>query len=139
MIHTVFDHTSIIKTACNRWNLPPLTERDKAANDLSEALTLDTPRDDVPEIKAQPYQRLPRPEYEPLNGFQSGVLAVVAGMSVYYNVDQRKHLTERVADMAHLVENELAIHRLHPIGEAWQFMKAKLDFTFQYEGVDEKN
>jgi phospholipase C len=135
VLHTTFDHTSIIKTACERWNLAPLTERDRAANDLSDALTLDTPRDDVPEIQAQPYQRVPRPEDEPLNGFQKGVLAVVAGMSVYYNVDQRKPLTARVADVAHLVENELEIHKLKTIGEAWHFMKAKLDFTFQYEGV----
>jgi phospholipase C len=135
VIHTVFDHTSIIKTVRNRWDLPLLTERDRTANDLSEALTLDSPRTDVPEIIPRSFARVPRPEDEPLNDFQRGVLAVVAGVSVYYNVDQRKHLTERVADLAHLVENELAIRRLKTIGEAWQLMKAKLDFTFQYEGV----
>lgn len=138
VIHSVFDHTSIIKTVCKRWNLPPLTERDKAAQDLSEALTLDQPRTDVPEIHAQPYQRVPRPEDEPLNDFQKGVLAVVAGVAVYYNVDERKHLTERVADLTHMVENELEIHKMKTIGEAWHFMKTKLDLTFQYEGVPEQ-
>jgi phospholipase C len=139
VVHREFDHTSIIKTVCNRWNLPPLTERDKAANDLSEALTLDRPRADVPEIHAQPYRRVPRPEDEPLNDFQKGVLAVVAGLSAYYQGDQRKHVTERIAEVAHLVENELEIRKLKTIGEAWHFMKAKLDFTFEYDGVTGEN
>jgi phospholipase C len=42
------DHTSILKTVETRWNLPPLTNRDKAAPDVWAALTLDTPRTDDP-------------------------------------------------------------------------------------------
>ena len=42
------DHTSVLKTLELRWNLPPLTARDKAAPDLADALTLGTPRTDDP-------------------------------------------------------------------------------------------
>jgi phospholipase C len=42
------DHTSLLKTIEKRWNLPPLTARDKAAPDLGDALTLSTPRTDDP-------------------------------------------------------------------------------------------
>ncbi|MFG2910866.1 alkaline phosphatase family protein [Kitasatospora sp. NPDC048286] len=45
---TPIDHTSILKTVQRRWNLPPLTARDKAAPDLGAALTLTTPRTDDP-------------------------------------------------------------------------------------------
>lgn len=42
------DHTSLLKTIEVRWGLAPLTERDKAAPDLGDVLTLDTPRTDDP-------------------------------------------------------------------------------------------
>ncbi len=42
------DHTSILKTIETRWNLPALTARDAAANDVGNALTLTTPRSDDP-------------------------------------------------------------------------------------------
>jgi phospholipase C len=42
------DHTSVLKTLELRWNLEPLTARDKAAPDLGEALTLATARTDDP-------------------------------------------------------------------------------------------
>jgi len=37
--HTVFDHTSILKMIEWRWNLPPLTPRDAAANNLATVLS----------------------------------------------------------------------------------------------------
>lgn len=42
------DHTSILKTVENRWNLPNLTARDAAAADVSAALTLTVARTDDP-------------------------------------------------------------------------------------------
>jgi len=44
----VIDHTSVLKTIEKRWNIPPLTARDKAAPDLGDVLTLSTPRKDDP-------------------------------------------------------------------------------------------
>jgi phospholipase C len=40
------DHTSILKTVQQRWNLPPLTARDAAAPGLGDVLTLTAPRTD---------------------------------------------------------------------------------------------
>jgi len=42
------DHTSVLKTLALRWNLEPLTQRDKAAPDLGDVLTLAAPRVDDP-------------------------------------------------------------------------------------------
>jgi phospholipase C len=42
------DHTSILKTVEQRWNLPALTARDAASPGLGAALTLTTPRSDDP-------------------------------------------------------------------------------------------
>jgi phospholipase C len=42
------DHTSVLKTIELRWDISPLTERDKAAPDLGNVLTLTTPRTDDP-------------------------------------------------------------------------------------------
>ena len=42
------DHTSVLKTIEERWNLKPLTKRDAAAPSLADALTLAPPRNDDP-------------------------------------------------------------------------------------------
>jgi phospholipase C len=56
------DHTSVLKTIELRWNLAPLTARDKAAPDLGDVLTLATPRSDDP-LKGVPIpsSSLPHP------------------------------------------------------------------------------
>jgi phospholipase C len=43
-----FDHTSILKTVEQRWNVPALTARDAAAPDVGAVLSLTTPRTDDP-------------------------------------------------------------------------------------------
>jgi phospholipase C len=45
---TPIDHTSILKTVETRWDLAPLTARDRAAPDLGGVLTLATARTDDP-------------------------------------------------------------------------------------------
>jgi phospholipase C len=40
---TVFDHTSILKLIEQKWNLPPLTRRDAAAEAPLDAVDLDAP------------------------------------------------------------------------------------------------
>lgn len=42
------DHTSVLKTIQERWNLQPLTQRDAAAPSLADVLTLAQPRNDDP-------------------------------------------------------------------------------------------
>ncbi len=49
--NTQFDHTSVIKTVANKWlGGQSLTKRDAAANDLSEVLSLSSPRTDTCDI-----------------------------------------------------------------------------------------
>lgn len=49
--HTYFDHTSVIKTVANKWlGGKNLTQRDLKASDVSELLSLSTPRTDTPNI-----------------------------------------------------------------------------------------
>lgn len=53
--HTLFDHTSVIKTVSNRWlGGQSLTKRDAAATDVSEVLTLSSPRIKTPDITPLP-------------------------------------------------------------------------------------
>jgi phospholipase C len=83
---TPFDHTSIIKTLCRRWELEGLTARDRAAPDFLAVLTLpaDRPRRETPTIAPRPYVRLPVPKARTLPlghlAFQiADLMAVVAG------------------------------------------------------------
>ena len=43
VVHTEFDHTSILRYVCEKWDLPPLTERDKHANSIGSVLDFDGP------------------------------------------------------------------------------------------------
>ncbi|WP_372411148.1 alkaline phosphatase family protein [Streptomyces luteireticuli] len=45
---TPLDHTSVLKTVEQRWQLGPLTRRDAAAPGVGDVLTLDAPRTDDP-------------------------------------------------------------------------------------------
>jgi phospholipase C len=59
---TPLDHTSILKTVEQRWNLPTLTARDAAAPGFGDVLTLTTPRtDDVLASVAVPVSSGPGP------------------------------------------------------------------------------
>jgi phospholipase C len=87
VVHTPFDHTSIIKTVINAFDVrdgfgqpATLLAREAAANDVSEALTLDTPRTDtvaIPPIAPPPFD----PDVErPLTPFQSDIVAAAAAL-----------------------------------------------------------
>jgi phospholipase C len=58
----VIDHTSVLKTIEELWGLDPLTERDKAAPDLGDVLTLATSRTDDPLKNVPiPFSKSPHP------------------------------------------------------------------------------
>ncbi len=76
-----FDHTSFIKTACNKWGLEGLTDRDKNANSF-EAVFSSKMRDKWPEIEIDPNllnSDAPPPDMsnDPLNDLQKSILAGV--------------------------------------------------------------
>jgi len=53
-VTAMFDHTSILATVAKRFNLPPLTSRDQAANTLEVALNLSSARGDAPTVLLPP-------------------------------------------------------------------------------------
>lgn len=64
------DHTSVLKTIELRWDIDPLTARDKAAPDLGDVLTLATPRTD------DPLQGVDIPASDEIHPYISGPSAV---------------------------------------------------------------
>jgi len=64
-----------------------------------------------------------------------GICVEVCPFDALFWSPEYEYSEHRIADLLHLVENEAQIYRLKTIGEAWKFMKAKLDIMFQYEGV----
>jgi phospholipase C len=46
--HQVHEHSSVVKTVCELFSLPSLTDRDRAANSLTHLLALAEPRTDAP-------------------------------------------------------------------------------------------
>lgn len=66
--HRPYDHSSIPKTVEEAFQLPPLTNRDKAANSVLALLTLTEPRQDTPEtLPAHGQSRQPAPVPQPGN------------------------------------------------------------------------
>lgn len=79
---TPFDHTSIIKTVQNCFGLKGhLTERDKAAPDLSCLLTLDKPRKDKPEVKPLDYPKPAEVHVNDLHRLSAEILVKLTGKS----------------------------------------------------------
>lgn len=73
-----FDHTSILKTVEKRWNLKNLTLRDLNAADVSDVLTLNSPRDDHPFIKPR---KVTTPHFivdEPISNSQKSIVNLAA-------------------------------------------------------------
>ncbi len=90
--HTRFDHTSVIKTVSNKWlNGQNLTKRDLNAADVSEVLSLATPRTDSPDIKYNPPPTsLTTGENEPLSSLQSDMvkaMTLLAGFLTHKIID----------------------------------------------------
>ena len=61
VVHTVFDHTSILRYVCDKWSLPALTARDAQANSIGSVLDFVGPlRADTPQ-SVQPSSTAPSP------------------------------------------------------------------------------
>ena len=58
----VHDHTSILATIEQKWNLPPLTKRDAAAATLADFLDTRRPRLLEPPVLTQPGSLVPGEE-----------------------------------------------------------------------------
>ena len=124
IINSTHDHTSIIKTVTNRWDLPHLTKRDKAAVDLSAALNRIQPRTDFPKITPLPYVPRPYPENEPISGLQRAILMAIAGMQGINHIEEDKHMLDRLKHSEEIVAEELEIiFRIKTVGDAVKFIR----------------
>jgi phospholipase C len=52
--HTLYDHSSVLKTLEELFDLPALTDRDGKANSLVRLLSLNSPRTDCPSVLTSP-------------------------------------------------------------------------------------
>jgi len=92
-----FDHTSIIKTVQNCFKLNGnLTERDKAAPDLSCLLTLDTPRKRKPEVDPLPY---PKPEGKEVNDLHRFSMNILSDLSGFDTPEDETHIHDFLHDV----------------------------------------
>lgn len=88
VLHTVFDHTSLLKYLCDKWRLSPLGARQVNANSFASAF-LPAMRHDTPERLREPMvpevaASLAMPEVEPpLNEFQRGLVAMSEMLETY--------------------------------------------------------
>ena len=83
--NTVYDHTSIIRTAINCFGLKDssgnpahLQARDAVASDVSSVLTLSQPRTDTPNITPRPTLAFDPSIDRPLSGFQTNLVGAAA-------------------------------------------------------------
>jgi phospholipase C len=102
--NTVFDHTSVIRTASKRWlNGQHLTERDKSATDLSEVLARKTPRDDAPDFDPIPPPPFTGCGAHPLSDMHRHLIAAAADRL-------EKHSGQRI-EVNSIVTTEDAVDR----------------------------
>lgn len=125
--HSTYCHTSLIRTVCERWNLPPLTARDAAAESLSGVLTRSTPRTDRPEIVPLPYSPHPDHAQAPLLHLQRDILALITCYEAVSGLEGGLSLSEKLHFMARFLEAEAGVHHLKTVGEAIEFINTKLN------------
>ncbi len=110
--HRVYDHTSILRTVENNFDLPNLNARDLAANDLLSLLSLSQARTDCSKVVAPPLRRVsPGPEAVPLDPMDpipsSAILPLVVALKARLEVEPETlhpDLIERVRAMTTVAE-----------------------------------
>ncbi len=127
VIHTELDHTSLIRTVAARWGLDPLTERDRAANDLGEALSLPLARTDQVELTPHPYTPSAEHAAAPLNPLQRYILEAVAAYEAVHQLPDEGSVEEKLKTAWQLLQKETKIAGLKTVGEATDYLASRLD------------
>lgn len=127
VISTEFDHSSLIKTVGARWGLEPLTERDRAANDLGEALSLPLARTDQVELTPHPYTPHSEHAAAPLNPLQRYILEAVAAYEAVQQMSHEGCVEEKLKTAWQLLQKETKIAGLKTVGEATDYLASRLD------------
>lgn len=123
----VFDHSSLIRTVCQRWNLPALTERDRQAADVSEVLNRLEPRRDRVSVTPRPYERRPAAADQLLNPYQR-VLMMLSASAVAYDRFRHAHRwSSRWEALLHGWHNERVLMGVRTQGEAVDWLNRHAD------------
>jgi phospholipase C len=129
VVSDTHDHTSIIKAACDRWDLEPLTERDRQANSFDKILSLQRPRSkrETPAITPRKY-KIPRQTLdEPINPLQKTIMFVMAGFEDAIEIYKREgHTTlqeveDKLEDLYQAVIDDRRIAHITTVGQAIHF------------------
>ncbi|WP_428242386.1 alkaline phosphatase family protein [Gynuella sp.] len=128
---TVFDHTSIIRTLCQRWDLPALTERDKYANSLDELLTLQTARRDYVQVQPRPYHRQTTNKDQPLNPFQRILLMLSVSMVSYCRFKRNRTRFARIKSICAWIHNEWVLMKIKTQGQAVDYLNTQYPYIRQ--------
>lgn len=124
VISDVHDHTSILKVLCERWDLEPLTERDKHAKSFTRVLNRESARCDKPTITARKYF-VPRSSLdEPINHLQKAILLIMAGFEDALQIKEDQNFIRKAEDLLQLVQDERRIAGIKTVGQAIQFATA---------------
>ncbi len=124
IISDIYDHTSIIRTVCKRWDLDPLTERDRNASSFEKVLNAKTPRSDSPVIKPRLYKIPENVREEPLNDLQRAMLFFAAGYDDALQIERDENLLKKAEDLFQSVRDEERIAHIKNTGQAVEFMNA---------------
>jgi phospholipase C len=73
-----FDHTTVMRTVCEKWGISPLGDRDAAAPSLEPLLDRAEPRDDAPSFTPRPYVPAEQPLSMILSPWQLHVVNILS-------------------------------------------------------------
>ncbi len=120
----VYDHTSVIRTLCKRWDLEPLTERDRNARSFEAVLNSPVARQDEVKVNARPYEIPGNVREEPLNDLQRAILYLAAGFDDALQMEQEASAMKKAEDLLQLVKDENRISHIKTTGQAIEFLTA---------------
>ena len=124
VVSDTHDHTSILRLVGDRWDLKPLTERDKQANTFEKVLSLKTPRAETVILKPRAY-KVPRSTLnEPINDLQKTVLFIMAGFEDALKFTEDKNLFSKAQELFQLIVHEKRIAHIQTVGQAIHFAAA---------------
>ncbi len=113
IMNEVFDHTSFIKTMCEKWEMDNLTERDKNAKSFANVFSKEK-RTSFPDIEEPKITINDEVDYtkNPLNDLQKSILVGA------------HHTASLHPDAGNLVENAKDIEDITTVGGAMQYIES---------------
>jgi phospholipase C len=104
--NTPFDHTSLIRTICEKWGVGSLTDRDRAAPSIAPLLPRAAPRGDLPIVTARPYQKAATDisRTVPISQHQQHVLGLISNALNVEVPSDIKHVGDAIDHIANALK-----------------------------------